>query len=750
MAAGACLALASLSHSAPHIISCRQVDVRNRSVKGWDAASIASVVAAGMRALVEIEDALQRAESGKAMGEDITMDLMRVATLVDEIHCAARDGLVYQNALGPIQRDYECPESIPFMLKPKPKAGEDGAADSHWNLVVNLLVAHIRKKPLAYRDSWHLKTSLGVPYGLCIRPGANNPHNTTNSGLIAGDEECYTTFNSTFQGVVDQIHGAWGEGRRFISALDPLDYQFQLRKTQLDRRYVMSVRVRAARNLAGHRFPPACSAEERRVIEKGVTKALLSLKDDMKGSYYPLHGSQSYRKMRGGMAASAEQAMRDGHLLFEKPHTAMAIAGGYHREWPDARGVFQTVPKDFVVWVNDKDHMRLFTAQNGSDIQKVFLRFCEVHAAVEYAIRAQGMDFIRNDRYGYVSSDPKNIGTSLRASVIIKLKMLCQVAEFDEVISHLHLECFTTTLAGRLPKGQFLIGNADRLRTDLQLVNCLIDGIETLVSMEQSLERGETIANQLFRIRNAHKDGNIYPVTPSFPEHKCPDTIPDLADHNNLCARALRVRPDAYHRYKSLSTGGGVPFSRCLKTAVDIKGEYGTKYCGIIAGDEECYKLFREIFDPVIEMRHNFPLGQKHSTNWDVDAVRGVPLDPDGKCALWETNSASLPLSVSLCLSLPLSCDIHVFPWSRYIFSCQLRTARNIRGYSLPPACTRDGRRKIEATIVKALLTVGDDHNDDEVRVSPSLSLSLSPSLSPSLSLCRHCHCHCHWLCLCL
>ena len=172
--------------------------------------------------------------------------------------------------------------------------------------------------------------------------------------------------------------------------------------------------------------------------------------------------------------------------------------------------------------------------------------------------------------------------------------------------------------------------------------------------MEQSLERGETIANQLFRIRNAHKDGNIYPVTPPFPEHKCPDTIPDLADHNNLCARALRVRPDAYHRYKSLSTGGGVPFSRCLKTAVDIKGEYGTKYCGIIAGDEECYKLFREIFDPVIEMRHNFPLGQKHSTNWDVDAVRGVPLDPDGKCALWETNSASLPLSASLCLSLPL------------------------------------------------------------------------------------------------
>jgi hypothetical protein len=65
---------------------------------------------------------------------------------------------------------------------------------------------------------------------------------------------------------------------------------------------------------------------------------------------------------------------------------------------PDARGVFQTVAKDFVVWVNDKDHMRVIASQNGSDLQKVFLRFCEVHAAVESAIKGQGLDFIRNDR----------------------------------------------------------------------------------------------------------------------------------------------------------------------------------------------------------------------------------------------------------------------------------------------------------------------------------------------------------------
>lgn len=166
-----------------------------------------------------------------------------------------------------------------------------------------------------------------------------------------------------------------------------------------------------------------------------------------------------------------------------------------------------------------------------------------------------------------------------------------------------------------------------------------------------------------------------------------------------LRRRALRVKPDSYHRYKGLTTGMGVPFARCLKTAVDIKGEFGTKFCGIIAGDEECYSLFREVFDPVIEMRHDFPMGKKHVTNWDVEAVRGVPLDPDGK----------------------------------YIFSCQLRTARNLRGYLLPPACKQDARRKIEATVVKALLNVGEDHNDDdEVREIHCACLILRPLLACS------------------
>ena len=46
----------------------------------------------------------------------------------------------------------------------------------------------------------------------------------------------------------------------------------------------------------------------------------------------------------------------------------------------------------------------MIATQNGADIQSVFLKFCEIHAQLEIAIRAQGLDFIRNDRFGYVFS----------------------------------------------------------------------------------------------------------------------------------------------------------------------------------------------------------------------------------------------------------------------------------------------------------------------------------------------------------
>jgi creatine kinase len=68
--------------------------------------------------------------------------------------------------------------------------------------------------------------------------------------------------------------------------------------------------------------------------------------------------------------------MRQRCILFGEPATPALVAGGYHRDWPDARGIFCNDSQDFVVWVNEKDHMRIITTEEGPDLQHAFRRFC--------------------------------------------------------------------------------------------------------------------------------------------------------------------------------------------------------------------------------------------------------------------------------------------------------------------------------------------------------------------------------------
>ena len=51
-------------------------------------------------------------------------------------------------------------------------------------------------------------------------------------------------------------------------------------------------------------------------------------------------------------------------------------------------------------------------------------------------------------------------------------------------------------------------------------------------------------------------------------------------------------------------TSFGVTLDKCIRTGVENKGHPTIKTVGMSAGDEECYTVFADIFDPVIALRH--------------------------------------------------------------------------------------------------------------------------------------------------
>ena len=121
-------------------------------------------------------------------------------------------------------------------------------------------------------------------------------------------------------------------------------------------KYVVSTRIRAGRSIDTLALPPATDRKQRRTVESLLVTALSSMPGDLAGKYYPL----------GAMTKAEEQILQDAGFLFQKPTPNNVLANcGAGRDWPDARGIFHNKDKTFLVWVNEEDHMRCISMQDG-------------------------------------------------------------------------------------------------------------------------------------------------------------------------------------------------------------------------------------------------------------------------------------------------------------------------------------------------------------------------------------------------
>ena len=141
---------------------------------------------------------------------------------------------------------------------------------------------------------------------------------------------------------------------------------------------------------------------------------------------------------------------------------------------------------------------------------------------------------------------------------------------------------------------------------------------------------------------------------------------PDLRHHNNLMAKHLT--PRLYGKLREKVTASGFTLDAAIQTGVDNPGHPFILTVGAVAGDEESYDTFAELFDPIIEERHNgFKRTDLHKTDLDSSKIRGGKFD------------------------------------ERYVLSSRVRTGRSIRGFSLPPHCSRAERREVEHIVCEAL-----------------------------------------------
>jgi len=335
------------------------------------------------------------------------------------------------------------------------------------------------------------QTPSGYTIDHVIQTGVDNPGHPfiMTVGAVAGDEESYETFKEFFDPVIEARHNGYKATDKHKTCLDPS----QLEGDNFDTKYVLSSRVRTGRSIRGFALPPWCSRAERRAVEKIVVDGLSNLGGEFTGKYYPLKD----------MSEAEQNQLINDHFLFDKPVSPLLLASGMARDWPDARGIWHNSAKNFLVWVNEEDHIRVISMQKDGDIKAVFTRWCDGLNKFEAAIKAAGHEFMWNEHLGYILTCPSNLGTGVRAGVHVKIPKVSEHARFEEVLDKLRLQ---KRGAGGVDcaaeGGLFDISNADRLGfSEVELVNMLIAGVNTLVAFEKSLEAGESIDGEVDKLQ---------------------------------------------------------------------------------------------------------------------------------------------------------------------------------------------------------------------------------------------------------
>ena len=270
-------------------------------------------------------------------------------------------------------------------------------------------------------------------------------------GCHAGDIESYDDFKDFFYPVIQKYHKGFDiDKTKHVCDMDPAKITVELSPSAQAK--IISTRIRVARNLSMFPLNPGASAETRPEICDMMEKVYASIDDssELKGTMF----------RHTTMSDEQRQGLIDDHFLF-RGKDRMQAASGYHEHWPEGRGVFRKtatlsqfelkpdqffshkVPlsadntsKTFINWLNEGDHLRIISMEQGSDVLGVFTRLYDgiqtIRAGVTKITGAEE-PFMIHPIFGNVTCCPSNLGSGMRGSVHILVPKLIAKIGFDEI-----------------------------------------------------------------------------------------------------------------------------------------------------------------------------------------------------------------------------------------------------------------------------------------------------------------------------
>ncbi len=175
---------------------------------------------------------------------------------------------------------------------------------------------------------------------------------------------------------------------------------------------IVTSRIRLARNLAHSRFANSASPEELSAIfDKCV------------------HALSKVRKFKDGRLVRMSEISDFGKgMLMEERHVTRELLMA-----ADFAGVYISKDGKASAMINEEDHLRIQAVAEGQCLNSIWRTVNAIDDAVE-----ETLEYAFNDRFGYLTACPTNVGTGMRASLMMHLPALSTTEQIEKIVRGLN------------------------------------------------------------------------------------------------------------------------------------------------------------------------------------------------------------------------------------------------------------------------------------------------------------------------
>ena len=231
---------------------------------------------------------------------------------------------------------------------------------------------------------------------------------------------------------------------------------------------VLSTRVRLARNVAGCNFPPAADSETKKRIVSYVDSAMT--RSELLGD------GESFK--------AADINTLDREFLVERH-----LISPFFLDGDLDKALFIGPEQRVSIMVNEEDHLRIQALSAGLDPKTSF------DLALQYESElSRYLEFDYDRDFGYLTSCPTNVGTGMRASVLIHLPGLVLTRDIDKVVKRINSSGLV--VRGFYGEGSDVLGNLFQISNQSTLGVSEDEIVQQITRATEEITEEEATARQ--------------------------------------------------------------------------------------------------------------------------------------------------------------------------------------------------------------------------------------------------------------